>query len=92
MPDLEEERVFIQDDFSAGPQEKTSRFQGRGNNVRYAQNARFGEIGGIGIARGFEQPDSDLTSTSSTSTSTSTTTTSTSTSTTTSTSTSTSTS
>jgi hypothetical protein len=92
VPDLEPERVVPQEDFSGGPQEKTSRFQARENNLRFAQNARFGEIGGIAIARGFEQTGSDLTSTTSTSTSSSTTTTSTSSSTSTSTTTSTSTS
>lgn len=92
MPDLEDERLHTISDFSAGPQEKTSRFLARNNNIKSAYNARFGDIGGISIARGFNQPDDDLTSTTSTSTSSSTTTTSTSTSTSTSTTTSTSTS
>lgn len=92
MIELEDERVKQVTDFSGGPQEKTSRFLSGENNVKRAYNARFGEIGGITIAKGFNQPDSDLTSTTSTSTSTSTTTTSTSTSTSTSTTTSTSTS
>ena len=92
MPELEEEKVTIVEDFSGGPQEKTSRFLTRPNQVKYAQNARFSELGGISSAYGFTQPYSDLTSTTTTSTSSSTTTTSTSTSTSISTSTSTSTS
>lgn len=92
MPELESERVDIMDDFSSGPQEKTSRFQVRPTDLKYAQNARFGDIGGVSPAFGFSQPDSALTTTTSTSSSTSTTTTSTSTSTSTSTTTSTSTS
>jgi hypothetical protein len=92
MPDLEEERVQHISDFSRGMQEKTSRFLRRDNELRYAQNARFTEIGGISPAFGFEQSGSDLTSSTSTSSSTSTTTTSTSSSTSTSTTTSTSTS
>ena len=81
MPEFETESIDIMDDFSGGMQEKTSRFQSAGNEVKYAQNARFGEVGGIGKSFGFNQPDNDLTSTTSTSSSTSTTTTSTSTST-----------
>ena len=92
MPDLEKEIVHKLDDFSSGPQEKSSRFLKRDNEMDKAYNARFGEIGGIGKAFGFNQPDDDLTSTTSTSSSTSTTTTSTSTSTSSSTTTSTSTS
>lgn len=92
MPDLEKEKAKIQDDFSRGMQEKSSRFLRLPNELDYAQNARFDQIGGISFAFGFGQPNNDLTSTTSTSTSSSTTTTSTSTSTSTSTTTSTSTS
>lgn len=92
MTELVDEKVKVVEDFSGGPQEKTSRFFRQENQVHYAQNVRFSELGGFKSAYGFEQPYSDLTSTSSTSTSTSTTTTSTSTSTSSSTTTSTSTS
>lgn len=92
MIENEQEKIDSLSSFSRGMQEKSSRFLQQPNEVRYAQNARFGEIGGIASAFGFEQPNSDLTSTTSTSTSSSTTTTSTSSSTSTSTTTSTSTS
>jgi hypothetical protein len=92
MPELERELVDEQADFSGGMQEKTSRFTRRSNELKLAENARFGKIGGIAPATGFNPPYNDLTSTTSTSSSTSTTTTSTSTSTSTSTTTSTSTS
>lgn len=92
MPELENEQTFDMEDFSSGPQEKTSRFLVRPTDLKYAQNARFGDIGGVSPGMGFSQPDSDLTTTTSTSTSSSTTTTSTSTSTSSSTTTSTSTS
>lgn len=68
------------DDFSRGVQRKTSRFQQRDNEVNFAQNVTFDEIGGFGKKTGYSQEGSDLTSTTSTSTSTSTTSTSTSTS------------
>lgn len=92
MPEFEQELKYEIDDMSGGPQEKTSRFMRRPNELAKAQNARFGQIGGVSPAFGYTQTYNDLTSTTSTSSSTSTTTTSTSTSTSTSTTTSTSTS
>ena len=83
------EKPFIIDDLSGGQQNATTPFQKKGNQLAYAENTDFGEVGGVGKAPGYAQSGSDLTSTTSTSTSTSTTTTSTSTSSSTSTSTST---
>ena len=80
-------QIKTADDFSRGIQRKTSRFQQRENEVNFAQNVTFDEIGGFGKKTGYSQEGSDLTSTTSTSTSTSTTSTSTSSSTSTSTST-----
>lgn len=85
------EQVFEIDDLSGGMQVTTTPFQKKENELDYAENADYGEVGGVGKALGYAQSGSDLTSTTSTSTSTSTTTTSTSTSSSTSTSTSTST-
>jgi hypothetical protein len=85
------ERVYEINDLSGGMQQATTPFQKQINQLGYAENAEYGEIGGVGKSLGYVQRASDLTSTTSTSTSTSTTTTSTSTSSSTSTSTSTST-
>jgi len=74
------ERAFVIDDLSGGQQNASTSFQKRGNELERAENADFGEVGGIGKALGYAQSGSDLTSTTSTSSSTSTTTTSTSTS------------
>lgn len=90
MADAQQDlQIKIVDDLSRGIQRKTSRFQQRDNEVNFAQNVTFEEIGGFGKKSGYSQEGSDLTSTTSTSTSTSTTSTSTSTSSSTSTSTST---
>lgn len=92
MVDIEESvQIKVIDDFSRGVQRKTSRFQQRDNEVNFAANVTFDEIGGFGKKTGYSKEGSNLTSTTSTSTSTSTTSTSTSTSSSTSTSTSTST-
>lgn len=85
------EKVHSLGDFSGGVQTTTSRFLRKENELNSALNARFKNVGGVGIREGYEQSGSDLTSTTTTSTSTSTTTTTTSTSTSTSSSTSTST-
>lgn len=92
MPELEEENVYEVSDLSGGMQEKTTEFLQKDNEIDYAQNTRYDEIGGLKKSEGYTQQDEDLSSTTTTSTSTSTTTTSTSTSTSTTTSTSTSTS
>lgn len=79
--DREDEEIFEQDDFSGGPQQKTTEFLQETNELNDAQNVRYDAIGGIKPAGGYQQIGNDLTSTTSTSTSSSTTTTSTSTST-----------
>ena len=83
------EQEYVIEDLSGGMQQASTPFLRAKNQVAYAENSDFGEVGGIGKALGYAQRASDLTSTTSTSTSTSTTTTSTSTSSSTSTSTST---
>ena len=75
------ELTFEISDLSGGMQVATTEFQKKGNELGYAENSDFGEVGGVSKALGYTQSGSDLTSTTSTSTSTSTTTTSTSTST-----------
>ena len=86
------EKIHVLADFSGGVQTTTSRFLRKDNELSGALNARFKNVGGVGIREGYTQSGSDMTSTTTTSTSTSTTTTTTSTSSSTSTSTSTSTS
>src|SRR3990167_10648127 len=73
------ERTLEIEDLSGGMQAATTPFLRKSNEVEYAQNADFGEIGGIGKSEGYDQRAGDLTSTTTTSTSSSTTTTSTST-------------
>ncbi|OGO14268.1 MAG: hypothetical protein A2Y53_03940 [Chloroflexi bacterium RBG_16_47_49] len=80
MPD-EGERTHQLSDFSGAVQSTTTRFLQKTNELKDAQNARFKNIGGVGIRGGYSQSGNDLTSTTTTSTSTSTTTTTTSTST-----------
>jgi len=65
-------------DFSGGPQQKTTEFLQKNNELNDAQNVRFDKIGGLQPSVGYTQQGDDLTSTTSTSTSSSTTTTSTS--------------
>ena len=72
------EKAYPIEDLSGGMQTTSTPFQRKENELGYAQNADFGEVGGVGKAPGYSQEGSDLTSTTSTSTSTSTTTTSTS--------------
>lgn len=79
--DRDREEFVEQDDYSGGPQQKTTEFLQQNNQLNDAQNVRYSTIGGIQPAEGYTQIGSDLTSTTSTSSSTSTTTTSTSTST-----------
>jgi hypothetical protein len=88
VPDVSE-KLLEKLDFSGGPQIASTQFLRKPNEIDYAENADFGNVGAIRKSLGYNQRDSNLTSTTSTSTSSSTTTTSTSTSTTTSTSTST---
>lgn len=83
------EKVLIKNDFSGGPQQASTQFLKKPNEIDYAENADFGVVGGVKKNLGYAQRASDLTSTTTTSTSSSTTTTSTSTSSSTSTSTST---
>ena len=80
MPE-ENQKLHTLSDFSGGTQTTTSRFLQKDNELRNSQNARFKNVGAVGIRTGYEQSGSDLTSTTTTSTSTSTTTTTTSTST-----------
>lgn len=80
MPD-EKEQIHVLDDFSGASQTTTSRFMRKDNQLTGSLNARFKNVGGVGIREGYTQSDSNLTSTTTTSTSTSTTTTTTSTST-----------
>lgn len=87
----EGQQVHKVEDFSGGTQTTTTRFLRKGNELEGSLNARFKNIGGVGIRDGYSQSGSNLTSTTTTSSSTSTTTTTTSTSTSSSTSTSTST-
>ena len=75
------EKVHVIDDFSGAVQTTTTRFLRKANELSGALNARFKNIGGVGIREGYAQSGDDLTSTTTTSTSTSTTTTTTSTST-----------
>lgn len=67
-------------DFSGGPQQKTTEFIQKANELNDAQNVRYDKIGGIKPTEGYSQQGNALTSTTSTSSSTSTTSTSTSTS------------
>ncbi len=80
MPD-ENQKLHQLSDFSGATQSTTSRFLQKENELRDSQNARFKNVGAVGIRTGYAQTGSDLTSTTTTSTSTSTTTTTTSTST-----------
>ena len=80
MPE-ESEKIKVLDDFSGAVQTTTTRFLRKDNELTAALNARFKNIGGVGIREGYSQSGSDLPSTTTTSTSTSTTTTTTSTST-----------
>jgi hypothetical protein len=80
MPDADE-KIHVVDDFSGATQTTTSRFLRKTNELTGSLNARFKNIGGVGIREGYLQSGNDLTSTTTTSSSTSTTTTTTSTST-----------
>ena len=80
MPE-EKEQKHILDDFSGAVQTTPSRFLRRENELEGSLNARFKNVGAVGIREGYAQEGSDLTSTTTTATSTSTTTTTTSTST-----------
>jgi hypothetical protein len=84
-----QEQAFERMDFSGGPQQASTVFLKKPNEIDYVENADFGVVGGVKKSLGYTKRSSDLTSTTSTSTSSSTTTTSTSTSSSTSTSTST---
>lgn len=75
------ERVFERSDFSGGPQQASTQFLKKPNEIDYAENTDFGTVGGVKKSLGYVQRGSNLTSTTTTSTSSSTTTTSTSTST-----------
>lgn len=75
------EKINVLDDFSGAVQTTTTRFLRKNNELSASLNARFKNVGGVGIREGYAQTGSDLTSTTTTSTSTSTTTTTTSTST-----------
>jgi hypothetical protein len=77
----ENQKIHTVADFSGAVQTTTSRFLRKDNELEGALNARFKNVGGVGIREGYSQTGSDLTSTTTTSTSTSTTTTTTSTST-----------
>ena len=74
------EKIYEIEDLSGGMQQTSTPFMRKKNELSYAENADFGEAGGVGKGGGYLQRASDLTSTTSTSTSSSTTTTSTSTS------------
>ena len=81
VKDDEGEKIHRLNDFSGATQTTTSRFLKKENELDDSQNARFKNVGAVGIRSGYAQTGSDLTSTTTTSTSTSTTTTTTSTST-----------
>lgn len=81
MGDQEGEQFVELNDLSGGPQQKSTEFLQKNNELDDAQNSRYDIIGGIKKSEGYTQQGDDLTSTTSTSTSSSTTTTSTSTST-----------
>ena len=61
MPD-ENQKIHVADDFSGATQTTTSRFLRRENELEGSLNARFKNIGGVGIREGYAQTDSDLTS------------------------------
>jgi len=75
------EKVHVLADFSGAVQTTTSRFLQKDNELSASLNARYKNVGAVGIRDGYLQSGEDLTSTTTTSTSTSTTTTTTSTST-----------
>lgn len=85
MPTVSNEEKFEMEDFSGGQQTRTTSFQRRANQVKFALNASFSyKIGGISKVLGHTQlgpaittTTSSTTSSTSTSTSTSTTTSST---------------